>query len=83
MNEMIERVARALHDAVGEGDWDYLKPVYMKEARAGIEAMKPATDQQRNNYFKFAKEAGHTDVNACFVDAVWERSIDAILNDNS
>lgn len=48
---------------------------YIEDAIAAIKAMREPTDEQRNNYYKlsFATET--------FVDATWERSIDAILMD--
>ena len=65
---MIERVARAIAET----------PPGL-QARAAIKAMREPTDEQRNNYFAMKKAAGNTDIASVFVDAEWERMIDAAL----
>jgi len=70
---MTERVELAIAQAVGGHErWH-------TAAHAVIEAMREPTDEQRNNYFAMKKAAGNTDIASVFVDAEWERMIDAAL----
>lgn len=48
-------------------------------ARKAVEALKETDDRLRNEYFEMAKAEGWNNNNACFQDAIWNRSIDAIL----
>lgn len=93
MSEMIKKVAKAicrehiinvryfdnkseeyLQKAVEDNYCDFLKI-----AMIAIEAMREPTDSQRNEYYKIKIEAGNLPINSCFMDAEWERMIDAVL----
>jgi len=86
MNEMIERVARAIKEKLESlafsGGPDDDKDQYLKLARAAIEAMREPTDQQRNNYFETTKKF-YPKLSAVFSDAEWERMIDAALKEET
>ena len=80
MSEMIERVAKAIFDQLCPGIrmTDHDKAEYENTARAAIEAMREPTDEQRNNYYKMKIQFGQAD-HSTFIDAEWERMIDAAL----
>lgn len=88
-NEMIERVANAfwLHMTFGGNSAPFEQQPkqttdhYRQAARAAIEAMREPTDQQRNNYFEMKKASGHNEHHSVFIDAEWERAIDAALKE--
>lgn len=76
-NEMIERVAKIIFEIHWECPWNtaegYEKDHYLKMSKEVIEAMRTPTDQQRNNYYELSHNT------ETFIDAHWERAIDAIL----
>ncbi len=46
MSEMVERIARAIHDAAHKGlDFDWPREMRIAQARAAIEAMRQPTDE--------------------------------------
>jgi hypothetical protein len=89
---MVERVARAIWLASTSEGWTddpderqsdatgmLVKPAdYADKARAAIAAMREPTDEQRNAYFAL-KRRFYPPAMAVFMDAEWERMIDAAL----
>lgn len=87
---MIEKVARAIGDGwVFEESlckcFDCIntraieKEITINKAKAAIEAMREPTDLQRNEYFRMKKASGCSERDSVFMDAEWERMIDAAL----
>lgn len=84
MSEMIERVARVINPwAFDPENASKTAPEAQHEARATarhlIAAMREPTAEQRNRYFEMKIAAGGWLGNAAFVDAEWERMVDAAL----
>lgn len=74
MNEMIDRVARALCEA--EGDRDELWDAYLEPARAAIEAMREPTKEML-----FAGDLHCTYGCKCWSGDIYPAMIDAALED--
>lgn len=84
MNEMIERVARGIHNYRPRATkWEECAVLYQKElllqAKAAIEAMREPTFKMMNEYWNEKRKDGHTLQNSCFDVNEWERMIDAAL----
>ncbi len=95
MSEMVERVARALWVQTwgmgdvfdrtlqrGGGDTAESQAMFDRvrsDARAAIAALREPTDEQRNRYFEMKRASGMRDCDSVFMDAEWERMVDAAL----
>ena len=90
-NEMIERVALAMYvndwtnspnaHMISDNHYKSLQNKYIRFAKAAIEAMREPTDDQRKEYYELMKKSGNPLMGSVFVDALWERMIDAALKD--
>lgn len=76
MNELVERVARALADAAGEPFDDVSNAKYLGDARAAIEAMREPTAAMLSALGPEGIKADHDIVRGVYKD-VWTTMIDA------
>lgn len=88
---MIEKVARDIDPfafnincSVGPDcpECNRIRKVTKDEAKLAIEAMREPTDFQRNEYFRMKKASGCSERDSVFMDAEWERMIDAALKED-
>ena len=79
MTDMIERVAREIHDAMEAFDvFDDARDEWMKGARAAIAAMREPTESMRRKLWLYGN---HPDKEFVMDGGMWREMIDAALEE--